>query len=84
MNFNNILIGSENPERLKDYYTKLFGKPTRPELLRVGTKVQTYGAVTASTSGTAITPGTNAMGAYTASLGTSIQSTLEDFRPLEA
>jgi len=50
---------------------KLFGKPTRPELLRVGTKVQTYGAVTASTSGTAITPGTNAMGAYTASLGTS-------------
>ena len=28
MNFNNILIGSENPQRLKDYYTKLFGKPT--------------------------------------------------------
>ena len=27
MNFNSILIGSENPERLKDYYTKLFGKP---------------------------------------------------------
>ena len=28
MNFNNILIGSENPERLVEYYTKLFGEPT--------------------------------------------------------
>ncbi len=28
MNFNSILIGSENPARLADYYTKLFGKPT--------------------------------------------------------
>ena len=28
MNFNSILIGSENPERLKEYYTKLFGTPT--------------------------------------------------------
>lgn len=27
MNFNNILIGSENPEALVEYYTKLFGKP---------------------------------------------------------
>ena len=27
MNFNSILIGSENPDRLKEYYTKLFGKP---------------------------------------------------------
>jgi len=27
MNFNNILIGSEDPKRLTDYYTKLFGKP---------------------------------------------------------
>jgi predicted enzyme related to lactoylglutathione lyase len=27
MNFNSILIGSDNPERLKEYYTKLFGKP---------------------------------------------------------
>jgi predicted enzyme related to lactoylglutathione lyase len=27
MNFNNILIGSEDPGRLVDYYTKLFGKP---------------------------------------------------------
>ena len=27
MNFNNILIGSEDPARLADYYTKLFGEP---------------------------------------------------------
>jgi predicted enzyme related to lactoylglutathione lyase len=27
MNFNSILIGSEDPRRLTDYYTKLFGKP---------------------------------------------------------
>ena len=27
MNFNNILIGSEDPQRLVDYYTKVFGKP---------------------------------------------------------
>ena len=27
MNFNNILIGSEDPQRLVEYYTKLFGEP---------------------------------------------------------
>ena len=27
MNFNSILIGSENPERLVEYYTKLLGEP---------------------------------------------------------
>jgi predicted enzyme related to lactoylglutathione lyase len=27
MDFNNILIGSANPEQLVDYYTKLLGKP---------------------------------------------------------
>ncbi len=26
MNFNSILIGSEDPQRLVDYYTKLFGE----------------------------------------------------------
>jgi predicted enzyme related to lactoylglutathione lyase len=31
MNFNNILIGSEDPQRLVDYYTKLFGKPAMAE-----------------------------------------------------
>ena len=28
MNFNSILIGSENPERLVEYYTRLLGEPT--------------------------------------------------------
>lgn len=28
MNFNNILIGSADPERLVAYYTKVLGKPT--------------------------------------------------------
>jgi len=28
MNLNSILIGSEDPKRLAEYYTKLFGKPT--------------------------------------------------------
>lgn len=28
MDFNSILIGSENPDELSAYYTKLFGEPT--------------------------------------------------------
>jgi len=28
MNFNSILIGTEDPLRLAEYYTKLFGEPT--------------------------------------------------------
>lgn len=31
MNFNSILIGSEDPKRLADYYTRLFGQPTMSE-----------------------------------------------------
>ena len=27
MNFNSILIGSDDPQRLAEYYTKLFGEP---------------------------------------------------------
>jgi predicted enzyme related to lactoylglutathione lyase len=27
MNFNSVLIGSEDPRRLADYYTRLFGEP---------------------------------------------------------
>jgi predicted enzyme related to lactoylglutathione lyase len=27
VNLNSVLIGSEDPKRLTDYYTKLFGKP---------------------------------------------------------
>src|SRR5438094_3387436 len=28
MKISGVLIGSENPAKLKDYYTKIFGKPT--------------------------------------------------------
>jgi predicted enzyme related to lactoylglutathione lyase len=28
MNFNNVMIGSEDPARLMEYYTRLFGEPT--------------------------------------------------------
>ena len=31
MNFNNILIGSEDPKSLVEYYSKLFGKPAMEE-----------------------------------------------------
>jgi predicted enzyme related to lactoylglutathione lyase len=31
VNFNSILIGSEDPQRLVDYYTRLFGEPTMSE-----------------------------------------------------
>jgi predicted enzyme related to lactoylglutathione lyase len=31
MNFNSILIGSADPGRLVDYYSKLFGEPTMSE-----------------------------------------------------
>ena len=45
MNFNSILIGSENPERLADYYTKLFGEPTWNEGGYIGWMIGS-GAVT--------------------------------------
>ena len=45
MNFNSILIGSEDPQRLTDYYTKLFGEPTWNEGGYVGWLIGS-GAVT--------------------------------------
>ena len=32
MNFNSILIGTDNPDRLFDYYTKLFGEPVAQKI----------------------------------------------------
>ena len=49
---------------------KVFGKPSHPHLLRVGTSVQTLGADTATTTGIGITPGTQVMGSATTTLGT--------------
>ena len=43
----------------------LFGRPSRPELVKAGSFVQTFGSTPASSSGTAITPGTTAEGAWT-------------------
>lgn len=43
----------------------LFGRPSRPELVKAGSFVQTFGSVPASSSGTAVTPGTTAEGAWT-------------------
>ena len=45
MNFNSILIGSDNPQRLAEYYTKLFGKPSWDEGGYVGWLIGS-GAVT--------------------------------------
>jgi hypothetical protein len=47
------------------YRVWLYCKPTRPESWRVGTFVTTYGATTASTTGTAVTPGTTSEGSWT-------------------
>lgn len=49
---------------------RVFGKPSRPDLVKCGTKVRTFGANTGSTTGTALTFGTAAMGSLSASLGT--------------
>lgn len=49
---------------------RLYGKPSNPSMMRVGTKVQAIGVNASNTDGVAVTPGTNAMGSYSASLGT--------------
>ena len=45
MNLNSILIGSEDPQRLAEYYTKLFGEPSWNEGGYVGWMIGS-GAVT--------------------------------------
>lgn len=42
----------------------LFGKPTRPELVRAGSFVRTFGSNPSGSNGTSITPGTTSEGAY--------------------
>jgi hypothetical protein len=51
-------------------FIRVHGQPTRPDLVKVGHVVQTIGATTASTSGVAVTPGSQEHGSYTASMGT--------------
>ena len=47
MNLNSLLIGSEDPQRLADYYTKLFGPPIWDQdgfkSWQIGTGVVTVG-----------------------------------------
>lgn len=50
---------------------RCYGKPSRSELMKCGTLVQTINANTSTTGGTvATTPGTGAKGSYSATLGT--------------
>lgn len=60
---NNVTVGTVSVG------LRLLCKPTRPDLLRLGTQVRTYGSTAASSSGTAVTPGGASEGAW-ASLGT--------------
>lgn len=46
-------------------YVRLFGKPKRPELIRVGRFVTSFGATAASSSGTSVTSGDVSEGAWT-------------------
>jgi predicted enzyme related to lactoylglutathione lyase len=39
MDLNSVLIGSEDPKRLTDYYTMLFGKPTMVDSGYAGWKI---------------------------------------------
>lgn len=51
-------------------FIRAIGQPTRPDLVKVGTKVQTIGDTAASTSGVSFTPGNDAVGSWSASMGT--------------
>lgn len=52
---------------------RLYCRPSRPDLLRVGTFVRSFGADTASSCGTAVTAGTTSEGSFT-QLGSAIAS----------
>lgn len=55
-------------------WVQLFGRPARPETVRVGRFVETIGAVTASSRGTSVTSGTTSDGSLV-SLGTTTNDT---------
>lgn len=48
----------------------VIGKPSRPELCKVGSFVRAYGPSLATSQGLAVTPGNQVMGSYSASLAT--------------
>ena len=45
-------------------HSKIYGKPTHPELIRAGSFVETFGADTANSAGTSVTCGTGSDGTY--------------------
>lgn len=49
------------------------GKPSRPDLVQAGSVVETIGAVTATTVGTAFTSGAGTVGSYSGALGTTVR-----------
>jgi hypothetical protein len=55
-------------------YVKLFCKPKNPEAVKVGSFVESLGAVTATSEGTAVTAGQASEGSWT-SLGTTVRNT---------
>lgn len=62
---------AETASRTVRVIVAVSGRPSRPDLVECGSKVIDYGTTTASTSGTAVTPGASgSMGSYSASLGT--------------
>jgi len=67
-------VGSGTANSIPRIGVRLFGKPRSLELLKYGSFVRSFGADTANSRGTAITPGTSAIGAYTASLGTTAEN----------
>ncbi|HJR19420.1 MAG TPA: VOC family protein [Actinomycetota bacterium] len=48
MNLNSVMIGSENPKVLAEYYTKIFGKPTWDEGGMTGWQIGSGGLMLAS------------------------------------
>jgi hypothetical protein len=55
---NNATVGTANVQM------RFKCRPTRPDLIRVGSYVKTFGSAPVSSSGTAVTPGTSAEGTY--------------------
>ncbi len=52
---------------------QVYGKPSRPEMIKCGSYVESFGVTLASTTGTSVTAGTMVMGSYSASLGTTVR-----------
>lgn len=63
-------VGNATANSIPRVGVRVYGKPRRPELVKAGSFVRAFGPNTGTSAGASITPGTSAMGSYTASLGT--------------